>query len=170
MQAPRFNCAQTLWSLAVIRQQCAQGDPIAVLRSMVMDIDYESWLRQNASSDKVADARMGNVWFLIEALKNTLEKDEEGNITIEEAIGKLVLRDMLERQQEEEEGEPGGVDPVKGGAVLEVDGVGEGLVAEEAHGAEVAEDVEGDHQVAREEGGEELGQGHPEEDPPRGVA
>ena len=68
-----------------IRQQCTQGNPIDVLRSMVMDIDYESWLRQNASSDKVADARMGNVWFLIEALKNTLEKDEDGDMTIEDA-------------------------------------------------------------------------------------
>lgn len=90
-----------------IRQQCAQSEPIAVLRSMVMDIDYENWLRSNASSDKVADARMGNVWFLIDALKNTLEKDEEGDMSIEDAIGKLVLRDMLERQQEEEEGAEG---------------------------------------------------------------
>jgi ATP-dependent DNA helicase Rep len=90
-----------------IRQQCAQTEPIAVLRSMVMDIDYETWLRQNASNDKVADARMGNVWFLIEALKNTLDKDEDGGMTIEDAIGKLVLRDMLERQQEEEDGADG---------------------------------------------------------------
>ncbi len=90
-----------------VRQQCAQQEPIAALRSMVMDIDYENWLRQNASSDKVADARLGNVWFLIDALKNTLEKDEDGEMTIEEAIGKLVLRDMLERQQEEEEGAEG---------------------------------------------------------------
>ncbi|WP_162978601.1 3'-5' exonuclease, partial [Pseudomonas aeruginosa] len=45
--------------------------------------------------------------FLIEALKNTLERDEEGDMTIEQAIAKLVLRDMLERQQEEEEGAEG---------------------------------------------------------------
>ncbi len=90
-----------------VRQQCAQNDPIAAIRSMVMDIDYENWLRQNASSDKVADARMGNVWFLVDALKNTLERDEDGDMTIEDAIGKLVLRDMLERQQEEEEGAEG---------------------------------------------------------------
>ena len=90
-----------------VRQECAQNDPIAAIRSMVMDIDYENWLRQNASNDKVADARMGNVWFLVEALKNTLERDEEGEMTIEDAIGKLVLRDMLERQQEEEEGAEG---------------------------------------------------------------
>lgn len=90
-----------------VRQQCAESDPIAALRSMVMDIDYENWIRQNASSDKVADFRMGNVWFLVDALKNTLERDEEGGMTVEEAIAKLVLRDMLERQQEEEEGAEG---------------------------------------------------------------
>ncbi|AHL73970.1 ATP-dependent DNA helicase Rep [Stutzerimonas stutzeri] len=90
-----------------LRQQCAQNDPIAALRSMVMDIDYETWVRAQTSSDKAADFRMGNVWFLIDALKNTLEKDEEGGMTIEEAIAKLVLRDMLERQQEEEEGAEG---------------------------------------------------------------
>ncbi|WP_313338800.1 DNA helicase Rep [Stutzerimonas nitrititolerans] len=90
-----------------LRQQCAQHDPIAALRSMVMDIDYETWVRSQTSSDKAADFRMGNVWFLIDALKNTLERDEEGEMTIEEAIAKLVLRDMLERQQEEEEGAEG---------------------------------------------------------------
>lgn len=90
-----------------LRQQCAQNDPIAALRSMVMDIDYETWVRSQTSSDKAADFRMGNVWFLIDALKNTLEKDEDGDMTIEQAIAKLVLRDMLERQQEEEEGAEG---------------------------------------------------------------
>jgi len=90
-----------------LRQQCAQNDPITALRSMVMDIDYETWVRSQTSSDKAADFRMSNVWFLIDALKNTLERDEEGEMTIEEAIAKLVLRDMLERQQEEEEGAEG---------------------------------------------------------------
>lgn len=90
-----------------VRHQVAQDDPIAALRGMVTDIDYENWIRQNSSSDKAADYRIGNVSFLIEALKNTLEKDEDGDMTIEDAIGKLVLRDMLERQQEEEEGADG---------------------------------------------------------------
>src|SRR3546814_7866928 len=40
---------------------CAGEDPISALRSMVMDIDYENWLRTNSSSDKAADYRMGNV-------------------------------------------------------------------------------------------------------------
>ena len=90
-----------------VRHKVALDDPIAALHEMVRDIDYENWIRQNTASDKAADFRISNVWFLIDALKNTLEKDEEGDMTIEDAIGKLVLRDMLERQQEEEENAEG---------------------------------------------------------------
>ncbi|WP_444757410.1 DNA helicase Rep [Pseudomonas sp. A014] len=90
-----------------VRHKVALEDPIAALHEMVKDIDYENWIRQNTASDKAADFRISNVWFLIDALKNTLEKDEEGDMTIEDAIGKLVLRDMLERQQEEEENAEG---------------------------------------------------------------
>lgn len=90
-----------------VRHKVALDDPIAALREMIRDIDYENWIRQQTASDKAAEFRISNVWFLIEALKNTLEKDEEGDMTIEDAIGKLVLRDMLERQQEEEENAEG---------------------------------------------------------------
>ena len=90
-----------------VRHKVALEDPIAALREMIHDIDYENWIRQQTASDKAAEFRISNVWFLVEALKNTLEKDEEGEMTIEDAIGKLVLRDMLERQQEEEENAEG---------------------------------------------------------------
>jgi ATP-dependent DNA helicase Rep len=86
-----------------VRKKCSEGDPIEALRGMVNDLDYENWLRQNCSSDDVAAKRMGNVWFLVEALKNTIEKDETGKTDIEDAIAKLVLRDMLERHEEEED-------------------------------------------------------------------
>ncbi|WP_455887199.1 DNA helicase Rep [Pseudomonas rustica] len=90
-----------------VRHKVALEDPIAALQEMIRDIDYENWIRQQTASDKAAEFRISNVWFLVEALKNTLEKDEEGEMTIEDAIGKLVLRDMLERQQEEEENAEG---------------------------------------------------------------
>ena len=90
-----------------VRQKVALEDPIAALHEMIRDIDYENWIRQQTASDKAAEFRISNVWFLVEALKNTLETDEEGDMTIEDAIGKLVLRDMLERQQEEEENAEG---------------------------------------------------------------
>ena len=86
-----------------IRKQCYEGDPIETLRRMVLDLDYENWIRQNCSSDDIAAKRMGNVWFLLDSIKSILEKDESGESNIEDAIAKLVLRDMLERQEEEED-------------------------------------------------------------------
>ena len=70
---------------------------------MVLDLDYENWIRQNCSSDEIAAKRMSNVWFLLDALKSTIERDETGETDIEDAIAKLVLRDMLERHEEEED-------------------------------------------------------------------
>lgn len=86
-----------------IRQRCSREEPIGVLRDMVLDLDYENWIRQNCSSDDIAAKRMGNVWFLLDALKTTIERDESGETDIEDAIAKLVLRDMLERHEEEED-------------------------------------------------------------------
>lgn len=90
-----------------LRQRCFSDDPMAALHEMLLDIDYENWIRQNSSSEKAAEYRMANVQFLLEAVKNTLERDEDGQLTIEDAIAKLVLRDMLERQEEEAEGYDG---------------------------------------------------------------
>ena len=86
-----------------IRTRCAKEEPIGVLRDMVLDLDYENWIRQNCSSDEIAAKRMGNVWFLLDALKTTIERDETGETNIEDAISRLVLRDMLERHEEEED-------------------------------------------------------------------
>ncbi len=90
-----------------LRQRCFGEDPMQALQEMLQDIDYENWIRQNSSSEKAAEYRMANVQFLLDALKSTLERDEEGELTIEDAIAKLVLRDMLERQEEEAEGAEG---------------------------------------------------------------
>ena len=86
-----------------VRQQCMEGNPVEALHRMIIDLDYENWIRQNCSSDEIAAKRMGNVWFLLDALKSTIERDETGETTFEDAIAKLVLRDMLERHEEEED-------------------------------------------------------------------
>jgi len=88
-----------------LRQQCTGKQPIDALRNLLEDIDYQGWLEQNASKDSVARARMANVHFLLDSLQNSLEHGESEPVTLEEAISKLVLRDMLERQQDEKEQE-----------------------------------------------------------------
>lgn len=84
-------------------------DPIGVVKQMIGDVDYEAWLHQNASSPQIADRRMENVWYLVDSIRFLLERqltedDElEQDDALEAAITKLILRDMMERQQDEEE-------------------------------------------------------------------
>lgn len=92
--------------LANVRNNCHNGDPVAAIREMVDDIDYEGWLYQNASSPKVAERRMENVWTLVDSIRSSLERHDDEELTGEErvnqAIARLVLQDLLDRQEEED--------------------------------------------------------------------
>jgi len=83
------------------RQRC-QRDGISAVRQLLRDIDYEDWLAQLSSSDEVAERRMGNVNFLVDGLQRVMTEEQ---VNLEEAISRLVLRDLIE-QQEEEQQEP----------------------------------------------------------------
>ncbi|MEY4589388.1 MAG: hypothetical protein RL497_1464 [Pseudomonadota bacterium] len=95
--------------LQKVRNNCHADDPVAAIREMVEDIDYESWLHQNASSPKVAEKRLENVWYLVDSIKLQLERNEDETKSHEEnlnaAIAKLLLLDLLERQEEEDTGD-----------------------------------------------------------------
>jgi len=86
---------------------CATKDPIASVREMIDDIDYVGWMHQNSPSSKAAEKRIENVFYLVESLQKSLDKtaddDEDDEKRIQDAIAKLVLRDLLERQEEEDE-------------------------------------------------------------------
>ena len=86
---------------------CEEGDSIAAIREMVEDIGYEAWLHANSPSSNAATKRMENVNMLIDNVKYALEREQEDNeeATIKEAINRLLLRDMMERQSEEEDWE-----------------------------------------------------------------
>lgn len=86
-------------------RRCYEEDPIPVLKQLFTDIEYDQWLHQNASSPKAAERRMDNVWYLIDSMQTMLEADKgtADEIGIDEAISKLVLRDMLEQQEEEDD-------------------------------------------------------------------
>jgi ATP-dependent DNA helicase Rep len=86
-------------------QRCRNGDPIAAIHELMEEIDYPGWIRQNASSEQVAEKRMQNVHFLLESLQTTLERlrQEEEGAAIEDAIARLVLLDLLNRQDEEDD-------------------------------------------------------------------
>lgn len=92
--------------LKQVARNCAGDNPVEAVREMLNDIDYEGWLHQNSTSSKAAEKRMENVFYLVESLQKTLDKtegnDDDGDTRMEDAIAKLVLRDLLERQEEED--------------------------------------------------------------------
>lgn len=87
--------------------QCEESNAIDAITEMVEDIGYEAWLHANSPSSGAAEKRMDNVRILIDNVKNALEREQEDDddATIKEAINRLLLRDMMERQSEEEEQE-----------------------------------------------------------------
>ncbi|QEY17281.1 DNA helicase Rep [Cellvibrio sp. KY-GH-1] len=89
-----------------VGRNCTGDNPVNAIREMLNDIDYEGWLHQNSNTPKAAEKRMENVFYLVESLQKTLDKtdgdDEENDTRMEDAIAKLVLRDLLERQEEED--------------------------------------------------------------------
>ena len=88
--------------------QSENDDPIPAINEMLEDMDYLGWLNQHASSPQVAEKRMENVQFLVRSIKDTLNKSDEETLTetpkttLKDAIAKLVLMDLLERQEEED--------------------------------------------------------------------
>lgn len=92
----------TGWMDGVSRRLQTSEDPMQVVREMIADTDYENWLMQHSSTPAQAEKRMANVWFLVDALQQTLERGDEDR-TVEDAIARLILRDMLERNEEEED-------------------------------------------------------------------
>lgn len=86
-----------------VRKRCQDDEPIAAIREMIADMDYEAWIHQNSASSTTAEKRMANVNILIDQLQNSLAKVDDEDNNIEAAIARLILRDMMERQEEEEE-------------------------------------------------------------------
>lgn len=82
-----------------------EEDPIPVLKQLFTDIEYEEWLHQHASSPKAAERRMENIWYLIDSVQRMLDDDKgtANETTIEDAISRLILRDLMEQQEEEDD-------------------------------------------------------------------
>lgn len=84
-----------------IRRKCDGESGVSAIRQMVRDMEYEQWLNQLSSSEEVAERRMGNVNFLIDALQRVMAEEQ---VPLEDAIARLVLRDLMEQQDEEDKG------------------------------------------------------------------
>jgi len=87
--------------LEATRRRCAGERGVSGIHQMLRDIDYRGWLGLISSSDDVAERRMANVQALLDGLQRIMAED---SVPLEEAVGRMVLRDLLEQQDEEEKG------------------------------------------------------------------
>ena len=91
--------------ISSVAQKCQQDNAISNIRDMISDMDYDGWLHQTSTTPNAAERAMANVHVLIDSLARSLENMEDDTDSavnpVEAAINKLILRDMLERQEED---------------------------------------------------------------------
>ena len=93
------------WVEYTAKQLATDEQPMRILHELLDDIDYEAFLFQDSQSPGQAERRWGNVQQLLSSVQRMLEPAEEGDDdnSVQDAIAKLVLRDILERQEEEDD-------------------------------------------------------------------
>ena len=102
LQALRHFCE---W-LCRMSDNAERGNGEEVVRDLIKDIHYEAWLYETSPSPKAAEMRMQNVSTLYRWLTDMLAGDpqqDEPALSLSEAVARFTLRDMLERNEGDEE-------------------------------------------------------------------
>ncbi len=81
-----------------------RGDGIAAIRGMIKAMQYEEWLYESSTSPKAAEMAMANISTLFGWISDMLEGNElDPPMTLQEVVNRLILRDMMERNEDAEE-------------------------------------------------------------------
>jgi len=95
--------AFTRWILD-LNHRLKNEDPTTIVRELIGQIGYEDWLYESSPSPKAAEMRMKNVSTLFKWVTEMLKGDDlDEEMTLEQVVARLTLRDMLSRNEEEEE-------------------------------------------------------------------
>ena len=82
--------------------QIERGDTFLVIEQVINHIAYEQYLKENSKSNESAARKMKNVNELVEWLKRIADKDTDVQKSLAEMVAKIMLMDIMERNQEEE--------------------------------------------------------------------
>ncbi|MFY8300073.1 DNA helicase Rep [Pseudoalteromonas sp. SS15] len=87
-----------------LSDRATRGDTLEAVKDMVREINYEAYLYESSPSAKAAEMRMKNVSELYRWITDMLTGDADNPpMTLPEVVSKLTLRDMLERNEEEDD-------------------------------------------------------------------
>ena len=85
-----------------------RGDTFAVIEQVINQIGYEQFLREDSKTKEAADRKIKNVFDLVDWLKRIAYKQSqaelgnEGQNPLAEIVAKIMLMDIMERNQEAE--------------------------------------------------------------------
>jgi len=90
--------------LDALRRKMFQSSVRSGVEMLLSDLDYLDWIQLQSSSPKVAEKRWENVMSLVEMLHQMAESEladgAENDDVLERVLNKLILRDMLDQQAE----------------------------------------------------------------------
>jgi len=87
-------------------EKATRGDPVDAVKHLIRNINYEDYLYETSTSAKAAEMRMKNISELYRWVTEMLEGDElDEGMTLPEVVTRLTLRDMMERNNEDESGD-----------------------------------------------------------------
>ena len=88
--------------VVTLADNAQRGDTNDAVRSMVRTMGYEEWLYEHSASPKAAEMAMANVSTLFGWVTGMLEgNDLDPPMTLTEVVNRLILRDMMERGEED---------------------------------------------------------------------
>jgi len=83
-----------------------RGEPVEAIKKLIRSINYEDYLYETSTSAKAAEMRMKNISELYKWVTEMLQGDDlDEGMTLPEVVTRLTLRDMMERNSEDEAGD-----------------------------------------------------------------
>lgn len=86
-------------------QDVERGNTFAVIHRMIDDMHYPQWLDENSKTPSAAERKLKNVHELLDWLQRLSTQDAGSPKPLAEVIAKVMLLDILERNQEQEAGD-----------------------------------------------------------------
>ncbi len=80
-------------------------DTFAIIEQFINTIGYEAWLYENSKTPQSAERKMANVFELLEWLKKLAKNEDDSEKSLDEIIAKVMLLDVLERNEEQQASE-----------------------------------------------------------------
>ncbi|ALP54277.1 ATP-dependent DNA helicase Rep [Candidatus Tenderia electrophaga] len=93
----------TRW-LVETGDRAQRGDPLAAVKDVIREVNYEAWLNDSSKDLKQAEKRMANVWELVTWMQRLYENSQEDK-TLAELVNHMSLMDMLDRNDADEAGD-----------------------------------------------------------------